>query len=63
MDDEDLRRLKASLQLFDKLNCCFSSLNENFDDVYVALALLEEDKMRCHIINCLIALTLMQQFQ
>jgi hypothetical protein len=60
MDDEDLRRLKASLQLFDKLNCCSSSLNVNFDDVYAVLALAEEDKMRCHIINCLIAFTLIQ---
>jgi hypothetical protein len=60
MDDQDLRRLKASLQLFDKLNCCSSSLNENLNEVYAALALAEEDKMRCHIINCLIALTLIQ---
>jgi ankyrin repeat protein len=54
--DEDLRRLKASLQIFDKFECCSSSLNGDFDDVFTALALVDEDKMRCHIFNCLIAL-------
>jgi hypothetical protein len=58
--DHNLRRLKASLQLFDKLGCCFSNLNGNFRDVGAALALVDVDKMRCHIINCLTALHLIQ---
>jgi ankyrin repeat protein len=56
--DDNLSLLKASLQLFDRLNCCSSSLNGDFDNVFKALALVDEDKMRCHIFNCLIALTL-----
>jgi hypothetical protein len=56
--DDNLSLLKASLQLFDKLNCCSSSLNGDFDNVFKALALVDEDKMRCHIFNCLTALTL-----
>jgi hypothetical protein len=56
--DDNLSLLKASLQLFDKLNCCSSSLNGDFDNVFKALALVDEDKMRCHIFNCLIALNL-----
>jgi hypothetical protein len=56
--DDNLRCLKASLRLFDKLECCSSNLNGDFDNVFTALALVDEDKMRCHIFNCLIALTL-----
>jgi hypothetical protein len=56
--DDNLRRLKASLWLFDKLECCHSNLNGDFDNVSTALALVDEDKMRCHIFNCLIALNL-----
>jgi hypothetical protein len=58
MMDNDLRRLKSSLQLFDKLECCSSNLNRNFNNVDAALALVDRDKMRCHIINCLTALYL-----
>jgi hypothetical protein len=58
--DDDLCRLKASLQLFDKLECCSSNLNGNFDNVYAALALVDRDKMRRHIINCLTALHLVE---
>jgi hypothetical protein len=58
--DDDLRRLKASLQLFDKLECCSSSLNGNFNNVDAALALIDRDKMRRHIINCLTALYLVE---
>jgi hypothetical protein len=56
--EDNLRRLKASLQLFEKLECCSSNLNGDFDNVFTALALVDEDKMRCHIFNCLIALNL-----
>jgi hypothetical protein len=56
--DNNLSRLKASLQFFDKLNCCSSNLNGDFDNVFTALALVDEDKMRRHIFNCLIALIL-----
>jgi hypothetical protein len=56
--DDNLRCLKASLRLFDKLECCSSNLNGDFDNVFTALELVDEDKMRCHIFNCLIALNL-----
>jgi ankyrin repeat protein len=58
--DDDLRRLKASLQLFNKLECCSSNLNGNFNNVDAALALVDRDKMRRHIINCLTALYLVE---
>lgn len=53
--EDNLRRLKASLQLFDKLECCSSSMNGNFNDMSAALALVDLDKMRCYIINCVTA--------
>jgi hypothetical protein len=56
--DDNLSLLKASLQIFDKLNCCSISLNEDFHNVGTALVLIDEDKMRRHIFNCLIALNL-----
>jgi hypothetical protein len=56
--DDDLRRFKASIQLFNELECCPRSLNGNFNNVDAALALVDRDKMRCHIINCLTALYL-----
>jgi hypothetical protein len=58
--DDDLRRLKASLQLFNKLECCSNNLNGNFNNVDAALALVDRDKMRRHIINCLTALYLVE---
>jgi hypothetical protein len=58
--DDDLCRLKASLQLFDKLECCSSNLNGNFNNVDAAIALVDRDKMRRHIINCLTALHLVE---
>jgi hypothetical protein len=56
--DDTVRRLKASLQLFDKLECYSSVMNGDFEDVDTALSLVDIDKMRCHVINCLIALHL-----
>jgi hypothetical protein len=55
-----LRRLKASLQLFVKLECCSSNLNGDFNNVDAALASVDVDKMRCHTINCLTALYLVE---
>jgi hypothetical protein len=58
--EEYFSRIKASLHIFDELNCCYSHLNGNVDDVNAALALVDLDKMRCHIINCLTALNLVE---
>jgi hypothetical protein len=58
--EEYVSRIKASLHIFDELNCCYSRLNKNIDDVDAALALVDVDKMRCHIINCLAALNLVE---
>jgi hypothetical protein len=61
--EEDNRRIKASFQLFDILKCCSGTLKDNFDDVNAALRSVDVDKMRCLIINCLIALHLVQTAQ
>ena len=53
-------RIKASFKLFDMLKCCSSSLSEDIGDNDAALALVDEDKMRCHILDCLTALHLVQ---
>jgi ankyrin repeat protein len=58
--NDNLRRLSASLQLFHKLDCCSSNVNIDFKDVWTALALVDIDKMRCHIISCLTALHLVE---
>jgi hypothetical protein len=58
--DYDSCRLKASLQLFDKLECCSSSMNGDLKNVDAALVLVDIDKMRCHIINCLTAMHLVE---
>jgi hypothetical protein len=56
------RQLKAAMALFGRLHCCSlhldgsDSLNGDIDDVDAALALVDEDKIRCHVINCLMAL-------
>ena len=52
-------RISASYELFDKLECRSEDLNGDFSDDG-ALALVEEDKMRCHIMNCLAALSVVQ---
>jgi hypothetical protein len=59
MGDND-SRIKASLQLFNKLGCCSSDLNGDVNNVETALALVDVDKMRCHIINCLAALHMVE---
>jgi hypothetical protein len=48
------RRIKASYQLFDKLKCCSRDLNGHFNDT--ALAFMEMNKMRYHILNCMASL-------
>jgi ankyrin repeat protein len=58
--EDNLRRLKASLQLFDKLGCCSSGINENLNNVDAALLLVDIDKMRYNVINCLTAIHLVQ---
>jgi hypothetical protein len=57
--EERLQRIKASFELFDKLKCCLDDLNKDCSDDQ-ALCLVEEDKMRCHILNCLAALSVIQ---
>jgi hypothetical protein len=58
-------RIRDSYKLFDTLNCCSENLKnldidlEN-DNHLALLALLSEDKMRCHIINCIAALRIVQ---
>jgi ankyrin repeat protein len=52
----DLFRIKACYELFDKLKCCSGDLNGDFSDD-AALALVQVDKMRCHTLNCLVALS------
>jgi hypothetical protein len=54
MNDND-KRIKASYQLFDRLKCCMSNLNVDSDND-TALALMEVDKMRCLILNCMAGL-------
>jgi hypothetical protein len=58
--DDNLRRLKASLQLCDKFKCFSSNLNGDLNNVEAALVLEDRDKMRCHILNCLTALYLVE---
>jgi ankyrin repeat protein len=58
MSDND-KRIKASFQLFDRLKCCLADLNGD-SDIVTALALMEKDKMRCLILNCLAALHIVQ---
>jgi hypothetical protein len=60
--DENISRIMAAFQLFNKLKCCTTcrDLDGDFDNYDSALALLDEDKMRCFIINCLTALHLIQ---
>jgi hypothetical protein len=55
MNDNTDKRIKASFQLFDKMKCCLTDLNIDFDNE-TALALMEVDKMRCLILNCIAGL-------
>lgn len=59
-DGEEGSRMRASFKLFDNLKCCSKELKGNFDNEDAALALVDEDMMRCHILNCLAALNLVQ---
>jgi hypothetical protein len=61
--EEDDRRIKAALQLFNRLNCCSGTLKGNIDNLDTALRLVDLDKMRFLIINCLIAFYLVQKAQ
>lgn len=61
---DDDYRIKSSLRLFDDLKCRCDSVDKDSndqdykDDVYynTVLSLVDEDKMRRHIINCITAL-------
>jgi ankyrin repeat protein len=55
---DDSFRVKASYRLFDDLSCCSTALNVDLNDHVAVLALLDENKMRCHIINCVVALNM-----
>jgi hypothetical protein len=55
---DDFTRIHYSYKLFDDLNCCSEDLNGNYSDT--ALAFILEDMMRCHILNCLAALIVIQ---
>jgi ankyrin repeat protein len=52
---KEMDRIRASYELFDKLGCCSEDLDGDYSDD-AALALIEVDRMRCHIMNCLAAL-------
>jgi hypothetical protein len=60
--DDFAKRMKASLQLFEELECFTNGLNGVIMYAYDKLTLecCDEDKMRCHIINCIAALNLIQ---
>jgi hypothetical protein len=55
---DNYSRIKASLKLFQKLNCIFSDLEGDSHYFDAALALIDVEKMRHHVVNCLIALEL-----
>jgi hypothetical protein len=59
--DEDLSRIWASFKLFAELSClCRGREEEDHNNCEEALELVDEDMMRCHIINCLTALLIVQ---
>jgi hypothetical protein len=59
--DEDLGRIWASFKLFAELSCLYRGREEEDHNNYEeALELVDEDMMRCHIINCLTALLIVQ---
>lgn len=55
---DNATRTKYSYELFNDLNCCSENLNGNYSDT--ALAFVLEDMMRCLILNCLAALSVIQ---
>jgi hypothetical protein len=59
MNNHNDKRIKASFQLFDRLKCCLADLNVVFDND-TALALMEVDKMRCLILNCIAGLNIVE---
>jgi hypothetical protein len=59
MNGYDGQRIKSAYQLFSKVKICPNILSRDFD-VDTALALMDEDKMICHILNCLAALRIVQ---
>jgi hypothetical protein len=59
MNDDNDKRVKASFQLFGRLKCCLTDLNVDLDND-TALALMEEDKMRCLILNCIVGLSIVE---
>jgi ankyrin repeat protein len=60
MNDDNDKRIKASFQLFDRLKCCLADLNTDSDN-NTALALMEEEKMRCLILNCVAGLRIVEK--
>lgn len=58
-------RIRAAFLLFIELKCCFVygglSGDINDEDAATSFPSLDEDKMRCHIINCMTALHLVQK--
>jgi hypothetical protein len=60
--DEDRSRIIAAFKLFDEFKCYSTCMpRSDLDRVFDAsLALVDEDKIRCLIINCLAALHLVQ---
>jgi ankyrin repeat protein len=56
--ENDPNNFEAAAQLFHKLECCKGEMPINY--VYSVLLSFDEDKMRCHIFNCLTALRLIQ---
>jgi ankyrin repeat protein len=59
MNENTDKRIKASFQLFDRLKCYLADLNVDFDND-TALALMEVDKMRCLILNCIAGLNVVE---
>jgi hypothetical protein len=55
----DSNRVTAAYQLFDDLNCCSASLNGDLRSE-TALPLLDEDKLRFFILNCVVALHIVE---
>lgn len=58
---DNISRIAASYRLFDKLKCCSRDLNADDIKSGRALAFLDEEKMQCHIINCLMAFRIVQR--
>jgi hypothetical protein len=53
--------VKAAYELFDELKCCSDGPRRNGDFTSdAALALLDIEKLKCHIVNCLAALNVVE---